>query len=197
MSVSRFGPWEPLGLESVVEIFSSAPFRWWISGGHALDLHLGRTWRRHEDTDIGVVRRDLGSVHALLSHWDLHVAAAAHLTPWGGEPLERARHENNVWCRLTPDGPWVLDVTIGEGSEEGWIYRRDASVLVSWDMAVLRATEGIPYLAPELQLLCKSRGLRPKDDVDAAKVIPHLDTRQRELLSRLLEPDHPWQRRLL
>jgi hypothetical protein len=196
MSASALGPWEPLGLESVVETFASAPFRWWVSGGHALDLHLGRTWRDHEDTDVGVVRSDLGALQVLLSHWDLHVAAAGRLTRWRGEPLEVARHGNNVWCRLTPDGPWVLDVTIGEGSDERWIYRRDPSVRVPWGMAVLRSAEGIPYLAPELQLLYKSKGLRPKDDVDAAEVIPSLDARQRGLLSRLLEPDHPWQRRL-
>jgi hypothetical protein len=94
------------------------------------------------------------------------------------------------------DSPWVLDVTIGEGSDENWIYRRDPSVVVPWDMAVLRTTEFIPYLAPELQLLYKHKGLRSKDEVDAAEVIPSLDARQRELLSRLLEPGHPWQRRL-
>jgi hypothetical protein len=196
VSASEFGPWEPLDLKAVVETFSSALFRWWISGGHALDLHLGRTWRYHEDTDVGVVRGDLSSLHALLFHWDLHVAAAGRLTPWRGEPLELARHQNNVWCRLAADGPWVLDVTIGEGSDENWIYRRDPSVLVPWDMAVLRTTDGIPYLAPELQLLYKSKGQRSKDEVDAAEVIPSLDARQRELLSRLLEPDHPWRRQL-
>ncbi len=195
MPASEFGSWAPLGLDSVVEVFSSAPFRWWVGGGHALDLHLGRTWRRHEDTDLGVMRRDLGSLHAHLFRWDLHVAAAGQLAPWGGEPLEVAHHQNNVWCRLTADGPWVLDVTIGEGSDTDWIYRRDPSVRVPWDMAVLRTAEGIPYLAPELQLLYKSKGLRAKDEVDAAEVIPTLDARQRELLSRLLTPDHPWQRR--
>jgi hypothetical protein len=45
-------------------------------------------------------------------------------------------------------------------------------------------------------LLYKSKGQRPKDDVDAAEVIPELDDRRRELLSRLLEPDHAWQRLL-
>jgi hypothetical protein len=196
MSASALGPWEPLGLDSVVETFSSAPFRWWISGGHALDLHLGRTWRHHEDTDVGVVRGDLNSLQVLLSRWDLHGAAAGRLTPWHGEPLEVARHQNNVWCRRTADGPWVLDVTIGEGSDENWLYRRDPSVVVPWAMAVLRTAGGIPYLAPELQLLYKSKGLRSKDEVDAAEVIPSLDARQRELLARLLEPDHPWQRQL-
>jgi hypothetical protein len=185
-----------MGIESVVETFGSASFPWWISGGHALDLHLGRTWREHEDTDIGVVRHDLGTFHGLLAGWDLHVAAAGQLTRWRGEPLELARHQNNVWCRLSASGPWVLDVTIGEGSPERWIYRRDPSVQVPWAMAVLRTARGIPYLAPELQLLYKSKGLRAKDEVDAAEVIPSLDARQRDLLSRVLDADHPWQRHL-
>jgi hypothetical protein len=196
MAASDLGPWEPLGIEAVAEIFGPAPFRWWISGGRALDLHLGRTWRPHEDTDVGVVRRDLGSVHELLTGWDLHVAAAGRLTPWAGEPLEVPRHQNNVWCRRTPEGPWVLDLTVGEGSDEAWVYRRDPSIQLPWHAAVLRTSDGIPYLAPELQLLYKSKGLRPKDDVDAAEVIPALDARRRALLARLLEPDHPWRSRL-
>lgn len=196
MPTAELGSWEPLGLESVVETFSSAQFRWWIGGGYALDLYLGRTWRPHEDIDVGVVRGDLGSLHALLFRWDLHVAAGGRLMPWRGEPLDAARHQNNLWCRITQDGPWVLDVTIGEGSHVNWVYRRDPSVVVPWSMALLRTTEGIPYLAPELQLLYKSKGLRSKDEVDAAEVIPSLDARQRALLARLLEPNHPWQRRL-
>ena len=196
MSTTRLGSWEPLGVGKVVELFNSAPFRWWISGGRALDLHLGRSWRRHEDTDVGIARHDLDSVHALLSGWDCHVAAAGRLAPWHGEPLDAALHQNNVWCRPAVGEPWVLDLTIGEGSEQRWIYRRDPSVELPWDLAVQWTGEGIPYLAPELQLLFKSKRSRPKDDVDATEVIPELDADNRERLSRLLEPDHPWHRLL-
>jgi len=127
MAAPDLGTWTPLRLEAVIKRFSPAPFRWWISGGWALDLHLGRSWREHGDTDVGVVRSDLRLVYALLSDWNLHVAAAGHLTPWHGEPLDAALHENNVWCRFAPDNPWMLDVTIGDGSETRWIYRRDTS----------------------------------------------------------------------
>jgi hypothetical protein len=194
MSAPEFGPWEPLTLESVVETFRSAPFRWWVSGGLALELHLQRSWRDHDDTDIGVLRSDLPAVHAQLSGWDVHVAAGGQLSPWRGEPL--AADQGNLWCRLTATGPWVLDVMIGEGTEENWIYRRDPSVQLPWAVAVLRTAEGVPYLAPEVQLLFKSKGLRSKDDVDASQVIPTLDARQRQFLGMSLRPDHPWQRLL-
>lgn len=150
--------------------------------------HLA-TARGHRRRVLG---RDLDALHALLSRWGLHVAAAGHLTPWHGEPLDLARHQNNVWCRRTPIRPRLLEVTIGEGSDDNWIHRGRPSVVVPWNMAVLHTTEGIPYLAPELQLLYKSKSPRSKDEADAAEVIPSLDPRQRVVLARLLEPDHPW-----
>ena len=196
MSAPELGPWEPLSLDAAVRTFASASFRWWISGGHALELHLKRSWRDHEDTDVGVVRRDLPALYELLSEWDIHVAAAGELTTWRGEPLDITRHQNNLWCRLTAGTPWVLDVTIGEGSKSDWIYRRDPTVQRPWDMAVMRSKGGIPYLAPELQLLFKSKDPRPKDDVDAGEVIPTLDASQRNFLEHHLQADHPWQRLL-
>jgi hypothetical protein len=63
---------------------------------------------------------------------------------------------------------------------------------------VLRTTDGVPYLAPELQLPYKSKGLRAKDEPDAAKAIPRLDARQGARLAGVVAaaPDHQWQRRL-
>lgn len=196
MADVELGPWEPLAVELVAEAFEAAPFRWWFSGGQALELHLGRSWRDHDDIDVGVLRTELAAVYALLWRWDVHVAAAGHLTPWRGEALTTDRHENNLWCRLTATGPWVLDVTIGEGARHTWIYRRDPTIQLDWDRAVLHTVDGLPYLAPELQLLYKSKEPRPKDDVDASHVIPALDVRRREWLVHLLAADHPWQRLL-
>lgn len=192
-STAELGPWAPLDLAAVVELFSGARFRWWISGGLALALHLGRTWRAHDDIDIGVLRQDAPGVHALLHGWDLHVAAAGQLSPWHGEPLDEHRQHNNVWGRTAPAEPWCLDLTIGTGTADEWIYRRDPSMRLPWHTAVLETDRGVPYLAPDLQLLFKSKQPRPKDDLDAATVIPHLDAVRRERLRRWLPDDHPWQ----
>ncbi len=162
----------PLSIADTVDLFDAAPFRWWISGCRALELHVRRSWRDHEDTDVGMVRQDVVGLAAVLDGWDIHVAAAGQLSPWSGAPLDAALHQNNLWCRRYPGGPWQLDVTIGEGDEETWMYRRDPSVRVPWPDAVLHTSDGIPYLAPELQLLFKSKAPRPKDDVDAREVIP-------------------------
>ena len=197
MPASELGPWEPLGLESVVETFASAPFRWWVSGGCALDLHLGRTWRDHEDTDVGVVRSDLGALHTLLSQWDLHVAAAGQLTPWHGAPLEVARHQNNVWCRLTADGPWVLDVTIGEGSDEmlDLSPRPVGPVALGYGRAANRRGHPLPGAGAAVALqeqgpaLRRTTSMRPRSS--QASMLDSVDC-----CRRLLESNHPWQRRL-
>jgi len=187
-----YGPWVPLTLDAVVELLAPARFRWWVTGGHALELFMGRSWRAHDDTDIGICRRDASEFADLLAHWDVHIAAGGRLTPWGGEPLCAEQDQNNLWCRRAPDEPWCLDVVVGDGDADEWIYRRDPRIRAPWDDVVLRSDGGVPYLGPELQLLFKSRTPRPKDDVDAKEVIPALDKRRVARLDQLLPPSHPW-----
>jgi hypothetical protein len=50
-------------------------------------------------------------------------------------------------------------------------------------------------LAPEIQLLYKSKGLRPKDQADFETVLPALDAARRGWLRSaiaVLSPAHPW-----
>jgi hypothetical protein len=193
VAAQDLGRWAPLSVAESFDIFSVAPFRWWMSGGHALELHVGRSWRDHEDTDVGIVRQDVVGLRGVLTGWDIQLAAAGRLSPWAGEEPDAAAHQNNLWCRRHPEGPWQLDVTVGDGDGETWIYRRDPRVRLPWAEAVLHTTDDIPYLAPDLQLLFKSKEPRAKDDVDAREVIPELDAEQQGRLTRLLEVNHPWQ----
>lgn len=192
MSGAELGKWEPLDIVETTTIFAEASFRWWVSGGRALELHLGRTWRDQEDSDVGVLRQDVALLSAVLVGWDIH-AAAGRLEPWRGQELRADRHENNLWCRRHPAGAWSLDIVINEGDADEWVYRRDPQLRLAWREAVLATPGGVPYLAPELQLLFKSSDVRTKDDIDAREVIPELSTERRQRLSRLLPPHHRWQ----
>jgi hypothetical protein len=189
----EFGPWVPLTVAEAVRLLSGAPFRWWVTGGHALELHLGESWRDHADFDIGICRRDVPLVFGWLSGWEVVVAAEGRLTPWRGQQLSTERNHNNLWCRPNEGDPWRLDIAVGSGTEARWVYRRDERVWRPWDDAVLSTAEGVPYLAPELQLLFKSKGLRGKDHIDAAHVIPRLEPGRRRALMSLLPEAHPWQ----
>jgi hypothetical protein len=193
MSAPDLGGWEPLSVSATCGAFSPASFRWWFTGGQALELHLGRSWRDHEDTDVSIIRRDVVLLRPVLAGWDIYVAAAGRLTPWSGEELNATLHQNNLWCRRRGKGAWLLDVSISEGDDDAWIYRHDESVRFPWVEAVLQTPDGVAYLAPELQLLFKSRHLRRKDDVDASEVIPELSVGRRAQLTRLLPAEHAWQ----
>ncbi len=184
------GPWDPMPIDEVVALLDGAPFRWWVAGGQALELHAGRSWRAHADLDVGICRTDAPALQSWASRMDLHIAADGRLTPWRTQAI--GEDEGNVWCRTEPDGPWRLDVLVGDGSDHEWIYRRDRSVRLPWDRAVRRTVDGIPYLAPEVQLLFKSRGLRAKDTADAEIVAPSLDVGRRRWLAGVLDPTHPW-----
>ena len=188
----ELGPWEPLELGEVIQVFEEFPAPWWICGGHALELHLGRSWRAHDDIDVGVLREDASGLAQLLEGWDVEIAASGVLSPWTGTALRVEENQNNLWCRKRPDQPWCLDVTIGEGTQGLWIFRRDPTIRSPREQAILRTKEGVRYLAPELQLLYKSKDMRPKDDLDAREVIPGLTPGQRTHLRALLAAGHPW-----
>ena len=193
MGATDLGPWQPMPLQEATALFAAAEFRWWVAGGNALDLHLQRTWRTHEDTDIGVARTDVTKLADLLDGWDIHIAAAGKLTRWSHGPLSVDLSQNNLWCRPTSTGAWCLDITIGDGDDRHWVYRRDPTITMSWSEAILQSVDRIPYLAPELQLLFKSKTIRPKDTLDATTVIPALEAPRRARLASFLPPDHPWQ----
>lgn len=187
----EYGPWDPLDREDLVVLMDALGVRWWFTGGHALELHLGRSWRDHEDIDVSLLRSDIGVLRALEPEWEIHVAAAGVLRRWDGGPLSVGAHENNVWLRR-PGGPWGIDLTVGDGDEARWVYRRDPHFSLPWDRALLRDLDGLPYLHPAIQLLFKSKQQRPKDDTDAGVVIPELDAWSLAVLDLRLAPGHPW-----
>lgn len=182
----------PRSVEGVLRLFEGAPFRWWVAGGHALELHLSESWRSHSDIDVGVCRSEASLLYQWLGGWDLNVASLGILSSWDGRPLRSQDHENNIWVRTSPSQPWAFDVNLGGGTGQRWEYRRDRRVHRPWDEAILTSSEGAPYLAPDLQLLFKSSSHRPKDDLDAETVIPRLGADEKQFLRDHVEPGHDW-----
>src|SRR5207302_1649698 len=50
------------------------PHPWFVSGGWAIDLFLGRVTREHEDREVGVFRQDQRALREHLSGWALFKA---------------------------------------------------------------------------------------------------------------------------
>ena len=81
-----------------------------------------------------------------------------------------------------------------------WVYRRNSTIRGSLDSMALESSHGLMYLAPEIQLLYKSKGLRPKDIKDFESTLPALTQDKRSWLKKALQisyPDgHDWISRL-
>jgi hypothetical protein len=180
--------WAPLAPQDVAEVLSDFPGPWWIAGGVALDLWLGRTTRSHSDVDVTVLRRDQAALRECLAGWDLHVAHEGTLEPWDGRRLELPLHE--LWARREPDGPWEAELLLAETDGDRWLFRRDPSISLP-----LAQAGDAHVLAPEIVLLYKAKAPRERDEADFAAVAPALDERRRRWLRDAIarvHPGHPW-----
>lgn len=190
--------WDPLTPEQVSERLAGLAAPWWIAGGWALDLFVGRPTRAHGDIEIALFRADAEALRAHLRDWELFVAADGTLTAWSaGTALPPAAHE--LWARERGHEAWQLEVLFEERSGDRWVYRRHPQIGLRASDVGRRTGAGIPYLRPELQLLYKSKGSRAVDESDLIALLPHLDAAQRATLFAWLyttAPTHRWLERL-
>ncbi len=196
-SLGRWQPWSP---HDVARFLAQLAGPWWIAGGWAIDLVLGRQTREHEDIDIQVLRRDQHAVRTLFGGWDMQAALqpprdeAWPFREWRrDEALDVAIHD--VWCRPASTEPWALQLMIADSRDDMWLFRRIPAIERSLAAIGSFSAEGIPYLAPEIQLLYKAKGRRPKDEADFARTLPLLNQERRQWLRSALtttHPHHPW-----
>jgi hypothetical protein len=133
--------------------------RWWFAGGWAIDLHAGAQSRPHADLDVGILRRDAREVLAVFSSWQVFEIEAGVLTWLKPGALPRSS-VNSLWCRPAGETPWALEFLLDDASEDEWVFRRQPDIRRRLCAIVRRTAAGLPYLAPEIQLLYKSRNPR-------------------------------------
>ena len=194
------GRWAPLGLAAVGRLFEGSPFPWWVAGGLAIELAAGRSLRAHGDTDVLVLRVDQRAVRQRLRNWDCWVAdPPGTLRPWRcTDSLPAAAHD--VWCRTRSEGPWQLQLMFDESAGDRWVSRRNRAVSLRLDALTRHSTEGLPYLAPHVQLFYKAKQPRAKDDFDLEASLPCLSAAEAGWLAtaiaRAYGNQHAWIPRL-
>jgi hypothetical protein len=185
--------WDPLGADALAEVFRDIPVQWWIAGGCALDLFLGTSTRPHQDIDVLILRRDQLTVQEHLRDWELFKTqqpTPSCLAPWPqGEFLEPPI--NSIWVRRPRTAPWSFEIMLLEAEGDQWIYRRLPSIRGKISDIGLRTSDGVPYLAPEIQLLYKSGTGRQKDIGDLANVLPKLPWERAQWLLECLRVQYP------
>jgi RimJ/RimL family protein N-acetyltransferase len=193
------GSWRAVQPIEAASWFNRIRVPWWIAGGWAIDLFLGAQTRPHDDLDFGILRRDSSVVFSALSGWQLFEAKAGELSRLAENAAPRSE-VNSLWCRSSGSGPWELEVLLDQADQDHWIFRRHSGIKRPLSSITLRSAEGIPYLAPEIQLLYKSRSVRPRDQADFERVAPRLNAAARAWLKDALlavEPNHTWIRPLV
>jgi GrpB-like predicted nucleotidyltransferase (UPF0157 family) len=188
-------------LHRVAEELRDFPYPWHICGGWALDVFLGRVTRVHHDVDVEVSRADQLALqqHMTARGWKLLTPFEMRLQPWPMHMrLELPRHQVHAHRRGA-----FIDFLLADLNDGVWRYRREPNIIRDMSRVGLRSDEGIPFLAPELVLLFKSKSTsgkeRSKDQADFEEVYLRLEPERRVWLRWALlavDPSHLWIERL-
>ncbi|MFF1921661.1 nucleotidyltransferase domain-containing protein [Streptomyces sp. NPDC058221] len=195
-----WGPWDPPPLAEAVRLLAPLRTPWWIAGGYAVELAVGRAFRDHGDIDILLLRGDQLAVQQVLPDWEWWAAdPPGTLRPWRpGEILPP--HVHDIWCRPGPAEPWRVQFMLDDTAGDDWVFRRDARIRRPLDRLGAVSGDGVPYVVPEVQLLYKSGSRRPKDEQDFEAALPVLGDDARSWLTETITlaegAGHPWAARL-
>ncbi len=188
--------WEPLQPEEVSELFKSLDINWWIAGGWAIDIFLGKKSREHLDIDVLILRKDQIIIHKHLNEWELYKTNQPGLKPWEkGEYLEIG--VNSVWCKETSDSPWVLEIMFLDTIKDEWFFRCNPKIRLTLMEIGLQTKSGISFLKPEIQLLYKAnKNPSAKDMQDFLNVVSLLENESliwlKNALLQQYKENHSW-----
>lgn len=187
------GPWQSIHPREAYALFRDLEVRWWVAGGWALDLYLGRQSRPHKDLDIGIQRRDAGVLIAALNEWEFFEAKDGQLY---GPITDKPRADiNSLWGRPAGADRWVLELMLDESAGDDWVFRRNHTIRRPFWLAIRAGPDGLPYIAPEIQLLYKANRRRSEDEADFELVRPYLTEEAADWLRSALtalDLNHSW-----
>jgi len=77
--VDAWQPWRPA---EVAAVLAGTPVPWAVAGGWAVDLHLGRATRAHEDLEIAIPRADYPFLRPALAAFELYQVGDGRIRRW-------------------------------------------------------------------------------------------------------------------
>jgi hypothetical protein len=169
---------------AVSSILSALSVPWWITGGWAVDLAVGRRTRRHEDIDVMLLERDERALRTDLNDVELQLLTGPQneQEPWPADRRPMAGPDR-VHIR-SPKLSVPIEVQFGAAVGRTWVYHRGRPGGLTRSLADLTKERfGIPFTAPEVVLMLKCMDDRKRDEQDLNAVLPVLNEEQRRWLA--------------
>lgn len=175
----------PPGFEPLLDacsFLSALTVPWWIAGGWAIDLVVGRPTRPHDDIDVALLERDEHALRTDLADVDLLLVTPPdhREQPW---PPGRRLTAGSDRVRIrSPRLPMACEVLLEAAVGSRWVYHRGQPSITLPLAQAGRQRYGIPFMAPEIVLITKAAFTRDKDQQDFEAALPFLGAGERQWL---------------
>ncbi len=187
---------------------------WYLCGGWAVDLLLGRETRPHLDVDIAVFHHDQRELHEHLTGWSAlgHDDAVSETCPdqWDGRELSVPAH---IHANIGSMAGTELDIQINIRDGSDWLLCENPRVTLPHEECVVGSEAwGVPLVTAPVVLYFKAAGrpwrselpvpassVRDHDQADFEALLPTLTQSERTWLHQAIsahDADHPWILRL-
>jgi hypothetical protein len=177
----------------VADRLSGIDTPWYVAAGWALDLFRGVQTRTHGDIEIAIPAAGFPEVRERFPEYVFYAVGSGR--PLASAAPEALAETHQTWLHDPKTGNYLLDVFREPHDGDTWICRHNSTIRLPYSDVILRTRDGIPFLAPELVLLFKAKHVRPKDQADFDRTIPHMTGAQRKILAELVArtyPGHRW-----
>jgi hypothetical protein len=182
-------PWQAWSPAGITQRLARVRVPWYVAGGWAIDLFLGRQTREHGDLEIAVPAPDFAAVRDALAGYEFEVVGSGQAWPLDS-PAFHVMHQ--TWVSEPGTGVYRLDIFREPQHDGAWVCRRDETIRLPYERVIRRTGDGIPYLVPEIGLLFKAKwSAEPKNQADFENVLPLLGRDAAAWLRWALQRVHP------
>jgi hypothetical protein len=196
---------------------SNLDIKWYICGGHAIDLYLGETTRQHKDLDITVRIEDLDGIVTYLQSrgWLVYApVGGGRFAEYSYAKSEKNLYFDNIWCfkenpdfieevsveglfryfsfhRIEQSSLDFIEILCSETSSDNLVYLKNRAIQLPLDKAFI-AVDSYRILAPEMILLYKMRSeTNEAYQQDFKLTIDNLNSEQYDWLMKAIRLEYP------
>lgn len=175
--------WKPWTIEKIKKTFDG--LEWILAGGFALEIFVGKNYRNHADIDILIKREDQKKIFDRIEKSRIFVSQNGNLSLFDKNTFYKFPIQD-IWILSENISAWCLQIMLYDVEDGFWIYKRDKNIKVEHDF-LFWEKDGVKIIKPEIQLLYKSKSIRPKDEEDFQVLKTRLNKNAAEWLNSALE----------